>query len=259
MQDNLSVAYIQYNIQWKDREANLKAYDLYLSTLTFTPDLILLPETFNSGFCIDDIGIAESMNGPSIQWMKEKAAVIGSVIGGSIFLEEEGKYYNRFLWVEPDGKCTYYDKRHLFSMGREHELFTPGSTRKVVELNGWKICLNICYDLRFPVWTRNDLGYDLLIFIANWPKPRSNAWRDLLKARAIENMSFCIGVNRVGLDGYGNDHQGDSAFISPLGKVIYTSKDTCEIAKYELSREKLNEIRAMLPFLYDRDNFSLNV
>ena len=259
MQDNLSVAYIQHYIEWKDRQSNLNAYDRYLNTLTFTPDLILLPETFNVGFCIDDLNIAETMDGPSVHWMQQRSSELGSVIAGSIFIEEGGKYYNRFLWVEPDGKCEYYNKRHLFGMGRENELFTPGNQRKVVQLHGWKVCLNICYDLRFPVWSRNDLGYDLLIYIANWPTPRSNAWRDLLKARAIENMSYCVGVNRLGQDGYGNDHQGDSAFISPLGEVIYTSENASEIAKYEMSAIKLKDTRSRLPFLNDMDQFHIDI
>ena len=259
MQDHLAITYIQHNIIWKDREANLDVYNQFLSSLSFTPDLILLPETFNTGFCIDDIEIAETMDGPSVEWMKSKSAELGSVMGGSIFLKDGEKYVNRFLWVEPDGKIDFYDKRHLFSMGREHELFTPGNVRKIVQLNGWKLCLNICYDLRFPVWSRNDLGYDVLIYIANWPTPRSNAWRDLLKARAIENMSYCVGVNRVGPDGYGHDHQGDSAFISPTGHVIYSSMDSCEIAKYEMSATTLLETRSKLPFLNDMDEFQIQV
>jgi predicted amidohydrolase len=257
MNNPLSIAYIQHNIVWKDRSSNLAAYDGYLSTLRFSPDIILLPETFNTGFCIDDINIAETMDGPSVEWMKKTAAEHNSAVGGSIFLKEGNVYHNRFLWVSPVGQIEYYDKRHLFSMGKEHELFTPGNFRKIVIVNGWKICLNICYDLRFPVWSRNTLDYDMIIYIANWPKPRSNAWRDLLKARAIENMAYCIGVNRIGNDGYGHQHQGDSAFISPLGEVIYSSKNKAEIAKCELDYDFLQKTRADLPFLQDQDKFKI--
>lgn len=255
MLENLSIAYIQHDIVWKNPQENIKAYNSYIDSLKFSPDLILLPETCNTGFCIDDITIAEEMDGPMIKWMSEKSKEVGCTIAGSIFLKEGNNYYNRFLWISPDGKIEYYNKRHLFSMGKEHDLFTPGNSRKIVELKGWKICLNICYDLRFPVWSRNNIGYDIIIYIANWPTPRSNAWRDLLKARAIENMSYCIGVNRLGLDGYGHAHQGDSAFISPLGEVIYTSLDIEEIAKYEFDYTFLSKTRSSLPFLQDMDDF----
>ena len=257
MNENLSVVYIQHDIVWKNPDENIRAYTEYISDLKFTPGIILLPETFNTGFCIDDIKIAETMDGPTIQWMKNTSKEAGSVVAGSIFFKEEENYYNRFLWVSPDGSVEYYDKRHLFGMGGESDLFTAGTLRKTLEFNGWRICLNICYDLRFPVWSRNNLGYDVLIYIANWPAPRANAWRDLLKARAIENMCYCVGVNRIGIDGYGHNHHGDSAFISPLGNVIYTSLDRQELAKNELDYDFLQETREQLPFLEDMDEFSI--
>ena len=256
--DPLGIAFIQHNIFWKDPIANLNAYENYIQNLDSKPDFILLPETCNTGFCIDDLTITEDMNGPTIQWMKQMSIKKETCIGGSIFCKNDGIYTNRFVVAYPDGGLEYYDKRHLFGMGREDELFSAGQQRKIIDIKGWKICLNICYDLRFPVWSRNVDGYDLLIYIANWPEPRANAWRDLLKARAIENMSYVIGVNRIGIDGYGNNHIGDSSLINPMGIVEYHCGDKQEIASVILDHSQIDENRNRFGFLADMDNFTIN-
>jgi predicted amidohydrolase len=196
------------------------------------------------------------MDGETIQWMKQNAHKMNSAICGSIIIEEDTKYFNRFIWVNPDGSIHHYDKRHLFSFAGENENYTPGNEKIIIEYKGWKICPLICYDLRFPVWSRNSEDYDLLIYVANWPDKRKSAWKSLLTARAIENQCYVIGVNRVGEDSK-NYYSGDSSLINALGETLYTNSHIEETYSNTISKYDLNKVRTQLPFLNDKDNFKI--
>lgn len=227
MQD-LNIAYLQADICWENPQANRDHFDVLFASMNNRPDLILLPETFNTGFPVDPLHFAEHTDGPTTKWMKERSAQYNAVICGSILIAEKDLFYNRLIWMRPDGSSEIYSKRHVFRMGGEHQLIEPGMEILQVELKGWKIRPLICYDLRFPVWSRNrynngNWDYDLLIYIANWPAVRSYPWKQLLVARAIENMAFVIGVNRVGVDGQGNVYSGDSCFVDAKGQPFSQS------------------------------------
>jgi omega-amidase len=219
--------------------------------------IIVLPEMFSTGFSMAPQSLAEPMDGITVQWMKSQAHSLRSIITGSIIIEEEGHYYNRLLWVLPNGDVAYYNKRHLFSYAGEQEHYSAGSKRLIAQVNGWKICLNICYDLRFPVWTRNTDDYDLLLFVANWPEKRNEYWETLLKARAIENMSFVVGANRVGEDGNGHQYIGNSSIYSPLGELLAKESNKDCIIHYTLQHKEIEESRSRFGFLKDRDDFLL--
>jgi predicted amidohydrolase len=223
-------------------------------------DIILLPEMFTSGFTMNPTKVAESMQGETVAWMKESASKKQAAITGSLVVEENGFYYNRLLFVHPDGVVESYDKRHTFTLAGENEVYSAGTQKLIVNYKGWKICPLICYDLRFPVWARNVENYDVLIYVANWPKVRIAAWDALLKARAIENMSYCIGVNRVGLDGNNHEYSGHSAAYDVLGNrldSIPVEKEAIEIVT--LNKRDLETYRMKLNFLEDRDEFSLTM
>ena len=251
----INVTLIQSNIIWEDRISNLKNYQEKLNQIEST-DLIILPEMFTTGFSMNPKDISENMSGETVQWMKYNASKINSAICGSIIIEEDSKYFNRFIWVNPDGSIHHYDKRHLFSFAGENEYYTPGNEKVIIEYKGWKICPLICYDLRFPVWSRNSEDYDLLIYVANWPDKRKSAWKSLLTARAIENQCYVIGVNRVGEDSK-NYYSGDSSLINALGETLYTNSHIEEIYSNTISKYDLNKIRTQLPFLNDKDNFKI--
>lgn len=251
----INVTLIQSDIIWEDRISNLKKYQEKINQIEST-DLIILPEMFTTGFSMSPKGISENMNGETIQWMKQNAHKMNSAICGSIIIEEDSKYFNRFIWVSPDGSIHHYDKRHLFSFAGENENYTPGNEKIIIEYKGWKICPLICYDLRFPVWSRNSEDYDLLIYVANWPDKRKSAWKSLLTARAIENQCYVIGVNRVGEDSK-NYYSGDSSLINALGETLYTNSHIEEIYSNTISKYDLNKIRTQLPFLNDKDNFKI--
>jgi predicted amidohydrolase len=251
----INVTLIQSDIIWEDRISNLKKYQEKINQIEST-DLIILPEMFTTGFSMSPKGISENMNGETIKWMKQNAHKMNSAICGSIIIEEDSKYFNRFIWVNPDGSIHHYDKRHLFSFAGENENYTAGSEKIIIEYKGWKICPLICYDLRFPVWSRNSEDYDLLIYVANWPDKRKSAWKSLLTARAIENQCYVIGVNRVGEDSK-NYYSGDSSLINPLGETLYTNSHIEEIYSNTISKYDLNKIRTQLPFLNDKDNFKI--
>jgi predicted amidohydrolase len=251
----INVTLIQSDIIWEDRISNLKNYQEKLNQIEST-DLIILPEMFTTGFSMSPKGISESMNGETIQWMKANASKMNSAICGSIIIEEDGKYFNRFIWVSPDGSIHHYDKRHLFSFAGENKNYTPGDEKIIIEYKGWKICPLICYDLRFPVWSRNSEDYDLLIYVANWPDKRKSAWKSLLTARAIENQCYVIGVNRVGEDSK-NYYSGDSSLINALGETLYTNSHIEEIYSTTISKYDLNKVRTQLPFLNDKDNYKI--
>jgi predicted amidohydrolase len=251
----INVTLIQSDIIWEDRISNLKKYQEKINQIEST-DLIILPEMFTTGFSMSPKSISENMNGETIQWMKQNAHKMNSAICGSIIIEEDSKYFNRFIWVNPDGSVYHYDKRHLFSFAGENENYTAGNEKIIIEYKGWKICPLICYDLRFPVWSRNSEDYDLLIYVANWPDKRKSAWKSLLTARAIENQCYVIGVNRVGEDSK-NYYSGDSSLINALGETLYTNSHIEEIYSNTISKYDLNKIRTQLPFLNDKDNFKI--
>ena len=253
----MTVTLMQTELVWEDRDANLAHFNQLMAGILESADLIILPEMFSTGFSMNTEALAEKENGATIQWLQQKAGEMQSVLTGSVIIEEGGRYYNRLFWMRPDGTYDTYDKRHLFSMANEQDHFTAGHNRLVVELNGWRICPQICYDLRFPVWTRNRDDYDFMFFVANWPERRNFAWKSLLQARAIENQAYVVGLNRIGTDGNGVYHSGDSALIDPLGEVVFTEPDNPAIRTFTLSAERLNYVRTKFPFLQDRDDFEL--
>ena len=256
MKEILNVLLVQSNTTWENVETNLHALDKLL--LNASADLILLPETFSTGFSMDSKRLAEAMDGRTVTWMKKKAAKLGAVISGSAIIRDQERIYNRLLWVSPSGSVDSYDKRHLFGPMGEPASFSPGATRKIFSLHGWRVCPLICYDLRFPVWCRNQDDYDLLVYVANWPVARHLAWKTLLRARAIENQSYCIGLNRTGQDGNGVDFGGSSLCFDPLGANVIELGPGAQVSKIQLTAGHLSTIRSKLPFLKDRDTFTLN-
>lgn len=256
MQD-LTVAGLQTNIIWQDKEANFSEIGKLLQQIVEV-DLVLLPEMFQTGFCFDEHLTEKMEDSPTLNWMREQSANHGFVLCGSIMMEENKRRYNRLLWVRPDGTYAYYDKRHLFSMTDEPKHFSAGSEKLVVDLKGWKICPMVCYDLRFPVWIRNVEAYDVLLFNANWPAKRSLQWQKLLQARAIENQCFVVGVNRVGDDGNKVYHDGRSAIINPLGEPLVEATHQPQVLKSTFQYHALQKVRRHMPFLSDRDEFSLS-
>lgn len=250
----MNITTIQSDIIWENKELNIKNYQDKIDGIEST-DLIILPEMFTTGFTMDPKPFAESMDGITVRWMKENALRRDLSICGSIIIEEEGKYFNRFIWVNPDASIQYYDKRHLFSFAGEDEHYTPGNSKLIIDYKGWKICTLICYDLRFPVWSRNVEDYDVLIYVANWPNKRKLAWRSLLVARAIENQCYVIGVNRVGEDGNNLVYNGDTSLVNAIGETLYIAPQIEHIFTTTLSKVELSKVRNQLPFLKDKDNF----
>ena len=258
MENNLQIAILQADLIWENPNANKAKFDAMFSELKKV-DLVVLPEMFTTGFSMTPKPFAEKMDGETVNWMQENATKLNAAIVGSIIIEEESKFYNRMLFVHPSGKIETYDKRHAFTLAGEHKEYSPGKNKLIVDFKGWKICPLICYDLRFPVWSRNVENYDVLIYSANWPKPRINAWKTLLKARAIENMSFCIGVNRVGVDANGYEYNGNSIAIDFLGNEMTDVAENSEKIIYAtLNKEKLIKVREKLSFLDDKDTFTIN-
>lgn len=255
---NLDILCVQADLAWEDIDANLTLFETLINQNKKPVDLILLPEMFNSGFTMNTQNCAEPMHGKTMKWMKHIAIQTSSVICGSLIIKEDNKFYNRIIWQRRDGSYSYYDKRHLFSMAGEDNVFTPGKEKLIVEINGWKICPLICYDLRFPVWSRNTEEYDILIYLASWPKIRAYAWNTLLKARAIENQSYVIGVNRVGKDGNSFEYTGDTVVIDPAGISVSEIKNKPGLLSAKLSKTVIIETRTKLPFINDRDNFNIN-
>jgi omega-amidase len=262
MQD-LTITLMQASLAWKDKERNLEKFAAWISNLTSKTNLIILPEMFNTGFIVEPADVAEHMDGIGMKWMALQAKASGSVITGSLTITEDGKYFNRLIWMRPDGSFETYDKRHLFRMGNEHERFSQGKDRLIVELNGWNLMPLVCYDLRFPVWSKNTLAdgkyaFDCLIYIANWPASRSLAFRSLLVARAIENQVYLAGVNRIGEDGNGTAHNGESAIIDFKGNyLVQCAKDKEQISTLTLSRQALEDQRQQFAVGLDWDKFSV--
>ncbi|WP_323758249.1 amidohydrolase [Roseivirga sp.] len=260
MQD-LRISLVQSDVHWHEIGANLATYEEKIWSLKGKTDLVLLPEMFQTGFSMQNTELAEPMNFTTFKWMKQMALQIDAVIAGSFMVKEEGEVFNRLIWMQPNGEWQKYDKRHLFRMADEHDHFDFGTERLIVEWRGWKICPMVCYDLRFPVWSRNrNLEYDLLLYVANWPAVRVNAWDALLKARAIENVSYTAGLNRVGTDGNGIEYNGHSGVYSPKGETLAFSDPEVsgeEIITLTLSREDLDHFRAKFPAHLDADDFEI--
>lgn len=254
---HLCVGLIQAELRWRDPAGN-REHLTDLIDQAGPADLYVLPETFATGFLGDKDSVPEGMDGASVSWMREQAAARSAALAGSLALiDEQGKRRNRFLLVDADGVVACYDKRHLFAFGGEDERYSPGSVPCVAQWSGWAIDLQICYDLRFPVWCRNNRGFDLQIFVANWPSPRVNAWRALLRARAIENQSYVIGVNRTGRDGNGIDHPGCSSAWDPLGEALVELGGDEGSALVKLDLDALHSLRERFPFQADADRFSI--
>lgn len=231
-------------------------------------EVVVLPEMFSTGFSMNPAALAETMQGPTIDWMKRISHTHRVILTGSLIIEEDGKYYNRLIWVMPNGEMGHYDKRHLFGFAEEDKHYHAGNKRLVASVKGWRVNLQVCYDLRFPVWARQQINhqaegihdtaeYDVLIYVANWPQRRSHAWKTLLCARAIENQCYVIGVNRVGTDGKDIYYSGNSLVIDPLGEVLYHMADEEDIFTITLEREVLEDIRGRFPFLHDADRFRI--
>lgn len=254
----LTVALIQTALYWENPTANLAMLEEKIAEITQKVDLIVLPEMFTTGFSMKPEGLAEPMNLTTFKWMRQMAEQSGAVLTGSYIVQEKGQYFNRLLWMPPNGEYDYYDKRHLFRMGKEHEHYTEGQRRIIKEINGWRICPLICYDLRFPVWARNQgLAYDVLLYVANWPAVRRGPWNTLLQARAIENLSYVLGVNRVGEDGHGVAHAGDSVVIDFKGDLL-TDRDSAEkTVIYTLDKDALMSFRERFPAHMDADAFEI--
>lgn len=263
MQD-LSITLVQSALIWEDPEANLKRFDKMLDGIANPTDLIILPEMFNTGFTMNAAANAEKMSGKSMEWMAGMAAKKNSTLCGSIIIEEAGKYYNRLIWMSPDGNVTCYDKKHLFRMGDEHLHYAAGDKQLIVDLKGWKVMPLICYDLRFPVWSKNNFSggeyaYDLVIYLANWPAVRSTSWTSLIMARAIENMAYAAGVNRVGTDGRDYAYSGNSMVASPDGTLLSEIEANTEAIKTTmLAAGELASLRAKLGVGNDWDGFNLH-
>lgn len=254
----IKITLVQPDIIWEETAANLSAYEERLLHLTDYTDVVLLPEMFATGFTMEAKKLAEPMEGPTMAWMARRADQLQSIIAGSIIIVEDGLYYNRFIWMQPDGHWQQYDKRHLFGLAGEDKVYTAGTERVIWQWKDWRIMPQICYDLRFPVWARNQDDYDIYLNVANWPQQRALAWQTLLRARAIENQVFVIGLNRVGDDGKGHHYQGDSAVISPLGDTYLTLPDEEKVTTVTLNKSELADTRDRFPFYRDRDNFVLS-
>lgn len=253
----MKVALFQTKLAWEQPETNRKFIEEYFLNEEVAFDLFILPEMFTSGFTMNPEAIAETMNGETIIWLKELAKQKNCAITGSLVIKEKGNFYNRMVFVHPSGKIESYDKRHLFSLAGEEKVYTKGKEKVIVIYKDWNICLQICYDLRFPAFARNTEDYDLLLYVANWPKVRIMAWDALLKARAIENMTYTIGVNRIGEDANQLEYPGHSKAIDFLGNEMVSCENELGVFCVELDKTKQTEIRQKMNFLNDKDDFNL--
>ncbi len=255
---NLKIAAIQADLVWHNAVLNLKKFSEKINDIKEQVDLIILPEMFSTGFSMLPQKVAETMQGETVKWMRKTASEKNTAIAGSVVISEGKKFYNRFLFVHPSGEINFYDKRHLFTLAGEDKVYTSGKEKLMVNYKGWKICPLVCYDLRFPVWARNVEDYDLLIYVASWPKIRIVAWDTLLKARAIENMCYTIGVNRVGVDANNYEYSGHSVVYDCLGeKLAGTQPNLEETVVFTLEKNHISEIRNKLGFLNDKDFFEI--
>ena len=260
----LTITTIQSNLTWEEKAANLRMLERKIMDIPEMTELVILPEMFSTGFSMNPEKLAEKMDGDTFSWMKRVSNDNSIVLVGSVIIEEDGKYFNRLIWMLPNGEFGQYDKRHLFTYVEEDKHYHPGNKRLIASVKGWKINLMICYDLRFPVWVRqappqpNSIPeYDVLVFVANWPERRIHAWKTLLCARAIENQCYVIGVNRTGTDGNNIYYSGNSLVIDPLGEVLYHMSDVEDVFTIALQKEKLDEVRTKFPFWKDADDFKI--
>jgi predicted amidohydrolase len=256
----LTITGIQTSLLWEDPAANLNMLEEKINSISDKTEIVILPEMFSTGFSMKPEELAENMDGETVKWMKRLAAEKKVIITGSMITEEKGEYFNRLIWMLPNGQSGVYDKRHLFAYAGEDEQYTAGTKRLIASVKGWKINLLICYDLRFPVWARQQLQedkpeFDLIIYVANWPERRNHAWKTLLQARAIENQCYVVGVNRVGKDGNEIYYSGDSMVVDPMGEVLYQKAHDEASFTITMNKEKLEEVRTRLPFWKDGDNF----
>ena len=266
----LTITTIQSDITWEDKAANLQMFGDKINAIEERTEIVVLPEMFSTGFSMQPQLFAESMDGETVDWMRKMSIDKKIILTGSIIIKEEDKFYNRLIWMLPNGDLGFYNKRHLFAYAGEDNHYSAGNKRLIASVKGWKINLQVCYDLRFPVWARQSsshLGrdektgpeYDVLIYVANWPERRSHAWKTLLCARAIENQCYAVGVNRVGTDGNNIHHSGNSLVIDPMGEVLYHKAEEEDIFTITLEKERLNEVRTKYPFWKDADHFNINV
>ena len=260
---SLKIALIQTDLYWKDKTANLSMLEEKIWGIKEKVDLIILPEMFPTGFSMDAPELAEPMNLIICKWMKQISAQTKAVVTGSAIIQENGNYYNRLLWVTPDGSVKHYDKRHLFRMADEHDHYAAGKSQPIFEWKGWKICPQVCYDLRFPVWSRNyrlndQMAYDLIFYVASWPAPRASAWDQLLPARAIENLAYSVGVNRVGTDGNEVPYVGHSAVFDFKGKELIHLGEKEGVEVIELEKTELENYRSKFPAWMDADDFTID-
>jgi omega-amidase len=253
----MKIALIQTELSWENPNENKALLQEKINAISQYVDLIILPEMFTSGFTMNPKNVAQTMQGDAISWLKETAKNKDCAITGSLVIEENGNYFNRLVFVFPTGEIQTYDKRHLFTLAGEEKVYKAGKDKLIVEYKGFKICPLICYDLRFPVFARNVEDYDVLIYVANWPKPRVNAWDILLKARAVENMSYVIGVNRVGMDANNLEYVGHSQAVDFLGNYIQEPQEIEGVFIVELDKNEMLETRKKLNFLNDRDKFQI--
>ena len=267
---SLTITIIQLNLHWENKKANLDMLAQKIKSIKEKTEVVILPEMFSTGFSMQPKLLAEKMDGETIEWMKKIASSQKIILTGSLIIEVDGNYFNRLVWMLPSGEYGVYDKRHLFAYAEEHNHYSAGNKRLIAQVKGWKINLQVCYDLRFPVWARqaplsfgeeqgvrSEHEYDLLINVANWPERRITAWKTLLQARAIENQCYVVGVNRVGDDGNNIHYIGGSMIIDPLGEILYHKENDEDIFTYTLQKEKLDEVREKFPFWRDADSFDI--
>lgn len=261
---DLLVTLIQTDLVWEEKNLNLEILERKINAIQENTHLIVLPEMFSTGFSMNPSALAEPMDGPTVNWMRNLAIRKKCILTGSLIIEEAGRYHNRLIWMLPNGQYGFYDKRHCFSLAGEDLHYSPGSKRLIASVNGWRVNLCVCYDLRFPVWSRQQKlegktqpEFDVLIYVANWPDRRISAWNTLIPARAIENQCYVIGVNRVGKDGHGITHTGYSQVSDPLGEIRTMIKDSEGIETVRLERAFLEDVRTRMPFWKDADSFMI--
>ena len=255
----MKIALIQSDLYWESPFENRKNFESKINQIDSEVNLIVLPEMFSTGFTMNASEVAETMQGETVLWMQHVAKQRKCALTGSLIITENNQFYNRMLFVFPSGEIQHYDKRHLFSLAGEDRTYKSGKVKVIVEYLGWKICLQVCYDLRFPVFVRNIENYDLILYVANWPKVRTNAWDILLKARAVENLSYVVGVNRIGLDANNYEHIGHSQVVDFLGNYILEPQETETTFIVELDKNVMLETRKKLDFLNDKDVFEINI
>ena len=258
MTDELKITIVQANIHWENKKENMEMFSHMIRNMAQHTDLVILPEMFSTGFSMQPALLAEHVNGPTVSWMGKIARQFNAVVTGSIIIKENEEFFNRMIWMPPEGDYDYYDKRHLFRMGEENQRYSAGNRKLITNWKGWRFRPLVCYDLRFPVWSRNINDYDMLIYIANWPEARRKVWKSLLVARALENQAYVVGVNRVGVDGRDISYAGESMIVGPMGNIvskISAHKESVETVS--LSLDDLITFREKFPVHLDADNFRI--